>query len=329
MQEIPLNDWDYEPLTNDVMFHLVFLTNEKARKALVSVMLNIPENEIGEIVVKNPLQFSDSFDAMQTVLDLRLQLSNGTFINIEMQVKPFPEWTNRTVVYSCRQITDQSNTDGFSYSALEPVIHIAIMNYTLFKDHKKFFAKYEVRDEDGYRYTDKLQFLVMNLKAISKATDEDRRRGLVQWAEAFTAKNWEQIKKIKNSGIQEAVKQMQAVLGNPQQRQMIWSRKLAQMDHDSQIESARTEGIAIGKSEGITEGIAIGKSEGIAIGKSEGIAIGKSEGITEGIAIGQSKGENRVVRLMARLFSLGRQQDAEKATNDVAYREKLFLEFGL
>ena len=87
--------------------------------------------------------------------------------------------------------------------------------------------------------------------------------------------------------------QMQAPSGNSLEREMAWSRKLAQMDHDSQIESARTEGI------------------------------------TEGIAIGQSKGENRLGQLMTRLFSLGRQQDAEKAANDVAYREKLYLEFGL
>ncbi|MBR1710242.1 MAG: hypothetical protein IJ719_15675 [Clostridia bacterium] len=95
--------------------------------------------------------------------------------------------------------------------------------------------------------------------------------------------------------------QMQAPSGNSLEREMAWSRKLAQMDHDSLIESAR----------------------------AEGYTIGYSEGYAEGFAIGQSKGENQVVQLMARLFSLGRQQDVEKAANDVAYREKLYLEFGL
>ena len=159
MSELPMNEWNYEPLTNDAMFHLVFLNNEKARKALVSTLLNIPEKEISEITVINPMQFSDSFDAMQTVLDLRMHLVSGAYLNIEMQVKRFSEWTNRTVVYSCRQITDQSNNEGFKYGDLEPVIHIAIMNNTLFENHKRFFAKYEVMDEEGYRYTDKLQFL--------------------------------------------------------------------------------------------------------------------------------------------------------------------------
>ena len=61
MSELPMSEWDYEPLTNDAMFHLVFLNNEKARKALVSTLLNIPESEIVEIVVLNPMQFTDVF----------------------------------------------------------------------------------------------------------------------------------------------------------------------------------------------------------------------------------------------------------------------------
>jgi len=242
MPVMPDNDWNFEPLTNDVMFHLVFLNNEKARTALVSTLLNIPEKEIKGITVMNPIQFSDAFDASQTVLDLRLHLVNGLYLNIEMQVRRFSEWTNRTIVYSCRQIIDQSNREGFGYSNLEPVIHIAIMNHTLFEDHRRFFAKYELMDETGYRYSDKLQFLVMDLKAISEATEEERKQGLVEWARAFTAMDWEQIRKIENAGVREAVKQMQTVMSTPEQRQMIWSRRLAQLDRDSQLTSARAEG---------------------------------------------------------------------------------------
>ena len=35
--------------------------------------------------------------------------------------------------------------------------------------------------------------------------------------------------------------QMQTAMSNQQQRQMIWSRRMAQMDHDSQIASAKSE----------------------------------------------------------------------------------------
>ena len=86
---------------------------------------------------------------------------------------------------------------------------------------------------------------------------------------------------------------MQAPSSNSLEREMAWSRKLAQMDHDSLIESARAEGYAIG--------------------------------YAEGIAIGMK----RFGQLITRLSSLGRNQDIEKAANDVAYRKKLYLEFGI
>ena len=253
MPELAHQDWVYEPLTNDVMFHLVFLNNEKARIGLVSALLNIPESDIKEIRVMNPMQHSDAIDAKLTVLDLRLHLNNDSYLNIEMQVRRFQDWLNRTVVYTCRQITDQSNVENFNYRNLEPVIHVAILDHTLFEDHKRFFAKYELKDDEGYRYTDKIQFYVMDLKAIAEADEQERKRGLVEWAEAFNARNWEQLGKINNPGVKEAAKQMQTIMSTPEQRQMIWSRRMAQLDYNSQINSARKEG----RTEGTNQAMAL------------------------------------------------------------------------
>ena len=259
-------DWNYEPLTNDAMFHLVFLNNEKALRSLLSALLNIPETEMKSIQILNPMQHAETVDAKLTVLDLRLHLNDNTYLNIEMQVRRFHEWLNRTLVYSCRQITEQANVEGFSYSRLEPVIHIAILDHTLFENHKRFFTKYQLQDEEGYSYTDKLQFYVMDLKAIAEADETERKRGLVEWAEAFTARNWEQIRKIKNLGVKEAANQMQTIMGSAEQRQMIWSRRMAQLDYESMMSSARKEGLAAGREEGRAEG----REEGRAEGRAEG-----------------------------------------------------------
>ena len=83
----------------------------------------------------------------------------------------------------------------------------------------------------------------MDLKAITEASETERKQGLVEWAEAFTARNWDQLYRIENAGVKEAAKQMQTAMSNQQQRQMIWSRKLAQMDHDTQMASAEERGV--------------------------------------------------------------------------------------
>ena len=282
-EEFSQENWSFEPLTNDGMFHLVFINNKKALRSLVSALINIPESELGDTEVLNPMQFSDAYNAKLTVLDLRVHLNNNTLLNIEIQVRRFQGWTNRTVVYTCRQITEQSNREEFDYKDLEPVIHVAIMDHTLFEDHRRFFARYEVKDEEGYLYTDKIQFYVMDLKAIDEASEEDRKSGLVEWAEAFKARNWEQLGKIDNNGVKEAAKEMEAVMSSPEKRQFVWNSRLAQLDYRSQINSA------------------------------------KSEGIEEGVDL--------LASLMEELYTLGKMEEAKRATADKAYRAKLLAQY--
>ena len=91
----------------------------------------------------------------------------------------------------------------------------------------------------------------MDLKAIAEADDAERKRGLVEWAEAFNARNWEQIRNIDNAGVKEAANQMQTIMGSQEQRQMIWSRRLAQLDYESMMSSARKKGLEEGRAEGV------------------------------------------------------------------------------
>ena len=53
------------------------------------------------------------------------------------------------------------------------------------------------------------------------------------------------------------------------------------------------------------------------------------EGIAQGIAQGVSQGETKLAKLMDKLFSLNRINDAAKAAAEPEYREKLYLEFGI
>ena len=81
-----------------------------------------------------------------------------------------------------RRKIDQEGGDG-----LQSVIQVAIMDYTLFPEHRRFFTKYVLQDDEGYRFSDKLQFYVMDLTAKEDAEEDEKANGLVDWAEAFTA----------------------------------------------------------------------------------------------------------------------------------------------
>ena len=245
---------DYIALTNDLLFHMVFTRNLDALKGLLAVMLNLPELSIKEIEVLNPMQYSEVKDSKLTILDLKVHMNSNTFIHVEMQVRKFEYWTNRTVSYACRQIADQIQ-GKFDYSKLEPVIQISIMDCSLFPEHKRFFSKYVPRDDEGYPYTDKLQFIVMDLTQIGSANEDQKKQGLVEWAMAFKADSWEEVGKINNHSIKEAVKTMQLIMSNPSEKEKIRMREDARRDEITTIAAAERRGKEEGRREGIKQGI--------------------------------------------------------------------------
>ena len=97
-----------------------------------------------------------------------------------------------------------------------------------------------------------------------KNTNEDRpipalkEDEMLVRAEAFNAGDWETISKIERPGIKEAVKTMESIMANPDQRQLIWDRHLALMDYNSELISARQEGREEGWEEGLEEGLGKG-----------------------------------------------------------------------
>ena len=93
----------------------------------------------------------------------------------------------------------------------------------------------------------------MDLTATDKATENDKERGLVQWAEAFNAGDWDTLEKIDRPGIKEAVKTMETIMSDPVQRQIVWDRHLALMDYNSGLIGAKEEGFDEGRREGILE----------------------------------------------------------------------------
>ena len=216
-------------------------------------LLNISQDQITRIEISNPMQYTAIIDTKLTILDLKVHLNDNSFILVEMQVRKFKHWTNRTVVYTCKQLTEQVH-ENFDYDKLQPVILISIMDYTLFPDHTRFFKKYKVVDDENYPYTDKIQFWVMDLTQIAGATDEQKAQGLVEWARAFSANSWEEFNQIQNSAIKEAAKTMELIMSNPTDREKLRMRQDAQNDWITMLNSERRDGIEIGRKDGMDIG---------------------------------------------------------------------------
>lgn len=239
-------------LTDDLLFHMVFTKNEKALKDLLSVLLGIPAAEIRTIEILNPMQYNDSIQTKPTILDLKVHLNQESFILVEMQVRNFKFWTNRTLIYACRQIDEQTKGKD-AYESLQPVVQISIMKYPLFPERRKFYTEYRIQDDAGKVLTDKMRFYVLDLSSVDAANEAEREQGLVQWAQAFNAEDWNVFKDIDRNGIREAANTMAMIMSNPTERQLLWERKMAMMDYNTEIISARMTGLEEGREEGKIE----------------------------------------------------------------------------
>ena len=61
----------------------------------------------------------------------------------------------------------------------------------------------------------------------------------------------------------------------------------------------------------------------------EAMELFKEDGRREGRAEGRAEGENRFALLMAKLLSLGKTKEAERAATDQSYRNELYIQYGI
>ena len=183
-------------MTNDYVFRIVLQQDLDARNGLIGSLLHMKPEEILHTTVLNPIDPGKSVRDKEIRMDVRVELMDHAFIDLEMQTTTdHGNWISRSLTYLCREY--DSLEHGDDYKNAYPVYQFAFLDFTLFKDHPEFYATYRMRNvRDGYSYSDKLSLCVIELNHIDLATEEDRRYGIDQWARLFKATTWEEMKMI-------------------------------------------------------------------------------------------------------------------------------------
>ncbi len=192
-------------LTNDYLFRALLQENNKALKGLICSLLHLRPSEIFSVVIMNPIELGTSITEKTFFLDIKIMMNDHTIINLEMQVLNTGNWPERSLSYLCRSF-DHLNK-GQNYSEVKPVIHIGLLDFTLFPDHPEFYATYKLMNVKNHTiYSDKFRLSVLNLNCVNLATQEDKAYQIDYWAELFKAETWEEIKMLaaKNEYVSEA-----------------------------------------------------------------------------------------------------------------------------
>jgi predicted transposase/invertase (TIGR01784 family) len=182
-------------MTVDYMFRVVLQKSKPALIGLIRSILHLNEDDIIDVIILNPINPGEHVSDKEIRMDVRVLLNDSSILNLEMQVRNEGDWPDRSVAYLCREF--DSISVGEDYDKIKSVYQIGFLDFTLFKDHPEFCARYQLRNaKDNHLYTTKLNLYVIQLNHTELATEEDKLYGIDKWAELFKAKTWEELKMI-------------------------------------------------------------------------------------------------------------------------------------
>ena len=142
------------------------MKNDKVRKGFVAAILGKAPEEIRRTTLLPTELRKESEDDKLGILDVMIELEEGTLMNMEMQVASFDYWTNRILFYISKIYTGQIRT-GEDYDKLQKCVHVSILDFIYFPDDDRCYRKAAFCDvETGELYTDLMEIHMLELRKL-------------------------------------------------------------------------------------------------------------------------------------------------------------------
>ena len=287
-------------MMNDYMFRAVLQKSPDALRGLLSALLHIPESEIISCEICNPIILGDALDEKTCILDILVLLNKNRQINLEMQVGPIENWTDRSLYYLCKMFTDLK--EGMDYTQTKPSIHIGILSKSPVPEDAAFYNEYALKNrKTGYEFTGKFSLHVLDLSYISKVTDDVKNTSLYHWACLFKATTWKEMLAMaeQSESIRKAVVTLRQLTNDEKIKLQCEARERYRMDWQSSMRTSFEKG------------------------KKEGLAEATNEIKRERDRADEAQ---KLIALTHKLISENRINDLNRALKNVSYREQLIHE---
>lgn len=270
LEELPA---DMISLKVDYAFKRI-LKNDKILKGFLNAVLQIKPEDITELQIEDPALDKERPADKQGIMDIRLTMKGKARINIELQIKPYKNWDNRSMFYNFKMFMEQFQK-GKMYSLPEKCIHISILDFDFIKGEKDFYSLYKIMNVKSHQiYSDNIEFHVINLKKLKRATHEEQKTALYAWARLFAAESWEDYHMIQTEYSEEAIlaaiDELDRMNQDDGSREAYWRQRMALMDQLAIQEGCKEQG----HQEGLEEGLQEGREQGLKEGLKEGLQQG-------------------------------------------------------
>jgi predicted transposase/invertase (TIGR01784 family) len=196
---------------NDVAFKTMFVEHTDLLADFLSYALNMPAEEIANIVITDPELIPGTYDEKFAQLDLILTTPDGTKINVEVQNGNEGNYKERSV-FNCSKVYTKDVNSGDDYKQIPKTICINIIQFPLFKNADCVCTVYPTIQETGEVVTEKWEIIYFQTSKLPK----DKQGGLWDWLRLFTVNTKEELESMENTttnGVKRAaivLKQMNA-----------------------------------------------------------------------------------------------------------------------
>ena len=227
--------------TVDICFKEL-MKNDKVRKGFVAAILGKAPEEIRQTMLLPTELRKESEDDKLGILDVMVELEDGTLMNMEMQVASFKYWINRVLFYIGKIYTGQIR-EGEDYEKLQKCVHVSILDFNYFQKDNRCYRKAAICDmETGELYTDLLELHTLELRKLPPEAQNEK--GIIHWMRFLGGKKREEFEDMakQDEYIGEAYEELKKLSLDDQKRLEYELRQKAIRDYNSQMKSAREDG---------------------------------------------------------------------------------------
>ena len=266
-----------EPLLdpkNDVVFKLLLVRYPHVLVQLLNAVL-CPPSPIVSATVLNPDLPKSVVDDKGAVLDVAVRLSDGSTVDVEMQMSVASSLTARLLYYWARLYTS-SLAAGQPHDDLVPCHCVTFLGENLWPTSRYHSVFQVLERHDHHVFSDHLALHTLELAKLAEVmkTAEERASADIDWGRFFAAASEQELEDLvmQRPEMNKPVEALRELSEDAKARFAAMDRDRAQKAYLFTLNAARKEARAEGEAAGRAEGVAVGRAEGVAVGRAEATA---------------------------------------------------------
>ena len=254
-------------LTQDLMFKHYFKHSKPVLISLLKAFLPLSEgaDSIQDLTILDPSPPPFEPESKNPIMDIRVQLKNGDFVNVEMQAVSHPGFKERALFYRARNYGSQLSA-GDKYHELCPSYSLIFTSFRLFPEREDFYTSFSIRSDQApyFQFNRDLRFVTVELEKFRKREVSDLLDLREEWRyflkeskrlgerdeERFSRKESEMKKAmshLKTLSLEESLRWMEEARERNWKDQAAW--------RDDALEQGLKEGMQKGMKQGIQKGM--------------------------------------------------------------------------